>query len=180
MPITRLLLLALVLAAAMTTPAPASDDDFLVHVSSEQFGFGAFRSPTGGAAPMRIAFGEPDRRIPDRRTGGCTLKWRALGFSARFTDYGQPDIRPCWNGYFREAVLRDWRWHTGRGVRPGSPAAAARRASRRRCTVATCGENGYALGLARSECAVGRFPTVIARVGRGRVTALVVRSRGCE
>jgi hypothetical protein len=118
--------------------------------------------------------------VSDPSTGGCTLRWRAIGLTARTTDYGQPEINPCTTGYFREAILRDRRWHTGRGVHPGSRAAVARRASRRKCTKATCGENGYALGLARSECAAGLFPSVIARVAHGRVTALVVRSRSCE
>lgn len=110
----------------------------------------------------------------------CRKRWPRLGMTAEFVVVGTDEADPCDAGLFNRAVLTDRRWHTPDGVRPGGPARRAARHGERRCTRATCGVEGFGFALHRSECALGRYPAVIAETAHGRVRRLVVHKRWCE
>jgi hypothetical protein len=175
---------ALVAVALTVSLAPAGTaataTSFLVPTAPGTSGFGAFKQfvgHTSDAAAMRKAFGRPSsaRRAPQQT---CILRWGSLGISARVFRVGDPP--PCKHGSLRQARLTDARWHTPGSIHPGSMAAQASAQSLRSCSLASCGVNGYALELHRRDCASGRVPGVIAEVEGATVTALIVRSRGCE
>jgi hypothetical protein len=169
-------------SAAFCAPtASAARPPFLVPVSASATGFGPFVEQPGrnGVRPLVRAFGDPTSTRLDASGTSCTLRWTRLGVRALVTNFGQ-GFSSCLRGIFSEARLTDRRWHTSAGVHPGSSASAARAISKRRCTRQTCGVTGYALGLHPSDCAGGLVPSVIAEVLRGTVTALRVRSHGCE
>lgn len=179
-------LVAVVLFGHVSADAAGARGAFFVPTGAGKSGFGHFSEPrtATAAARMRRALGQPSSvssGIYGERS--CRLRWRELGVVADFASYGTSPPDACRFGTFLEATLSDPRWHTARGIRPGSSRAAARRAAKRKCTRRTVGCGlafGFALGLQPSNCAPGRFPTVIAEVGGGKVTALVVRSRSCE
>ena len=167
-------LVCLPLAAALAEPR----DAFLVPVSPDHTGFGPFREGTrqSTAVALRFAFGPPARTVKGRTR--CTFHWPAIGVVAHLTTYGRR-VNPCTKGQFVNARLSDRRWHTFRGIRPGSSERAARRRSKRLCGDA-CEFPGYVLGLHRSDCAGRQVPSVVAQVRNGRVIALRVLTHGCE
>jgi hypothetical protein len=157
---------------------------FLVPVTKSRSGFGPYRESAGSrsAARLRKIYGAP-RRMARKDKFGCVMRWPRLGLVARLTTYGLVD-GPCRNGVFNSATLTSRRWHTSSGVHPGGSARTAKRHSVRNCLHRTdykCGGvKGYALGLHPSDCAAGRFPTVIARVKHGHVRSLEVFKHSCE
>jgi hypothetical protein len=168
-----------VVFSAAGSSVQAARGDFFVPTGRTVTGFGPFSEyPSSDVPALRRAFGAPDGA--DRRRGGeCILRWRSRGITVSASTYGQP-IRPCRRGYFIRARLTNRRWHTSKGVHPGSTRAAARRAALRKCTPSKCREHGYVLGVHRSDCAQGLFPGVIAEVRGKRVASLIVYTHGCE
>lgn len=168
----------LALFGSAVTRAASARGPFLVPTAGAATGFGAFsEGQARSAAALRDAFGKPSS--VDAERGACVMGWKSRGIVAKLTTYGQ-EINPCRDGYFLSARLTDRRWHTSKGVRPGSSVRAARRDARRRCTQSSCGVSGFALELHRTDCGSGLVPGVIAEVRRSRVVALVVQTRGCE
>lgn len=168
--------------AAVLADASLAADKYVVPVSPGSSGFGTFREGTEdtSAAALVDAFGEPDSTTEIGRGTGCRLRWKAIGAQANLTNYGQDGVDPCTEGYFYEAILTGPKWHTTKGLRVGSSEAAARKASKRTCTVSRCGRPGYAIELHRIDCATVKVPGVIVQTRSGKVSAFVVRSRGCE
>jgi hypothetical protein len=166
-------------AGSRPQQATAARAPHLVPTSRDETGFGPFsESPRNDAHALRAAFG----RVTSAHRHGrynCVLRWRRLGITATVGTYGLVQ-KPCRNGYFFDALLTKRRWHTAKGVHPGSSEAAARRAALRPCG-RYCGvKHGYVLGVHRSDCAAGLYPGVVAAVRRHRVTSLVVLTHGCE
>jgi hypothetical protein len=149
---------------------------YLVATRGKHAAFGAFKE--GGdfdADQLESYYGKPSSR---RRHGiTCTKRWRKFGLLVKTVAFGGG--KPCVEGSFASASLTSRRWHTRSGLRPGSSARKARRVSTRRCR-STCGVHGYILGLHRIDCALGRFPNVIAVTRHGRVRRLLVLTHTCE
>jgi hypothetical protein len=164
--------------------ANGSRSQFLVPVGAADSGFGPFHEMSGQSGHrMRALFGAPSRVEPEvDGTNYCRLTWPAIGLRADFATYGTPHPDPCTNGYFRLARLTDQRWHTASGVQVGGRREPARRAAVRRCRPNEygCVASGYVLGLHGSECAAGKFPTVIAHPRGRTIVSLIVASRFCE
>jgi hypothetical protein len=184
--VTALLALALALLLFPMVEDAEARGKFFVPVGADKSGFGRFSEPrtATAAARMKRVLGSPSSVSPEiYGERSCRLRWRGLGVVADFASYGTSPPDACRFGTFLGATLTDSRWRTARGIHPGSSRAAARRVSKRKCRRRTVGCGfvfGFALGLQPSHCAPGSFPTVIAEVAGGRVTALVVRSRSCE
>jgi hypothetical protein len=131
---------------------------------------------------LRATFGAPSSMV--RRSSQCVLRWSGIHLWVELTNYGQ-SRNPCTHGYFQRARLLGTLWHTPRGLRVGSTAAAARSqavcgAGKLRCTQAPYYSPGSILGVHRIDCARGLFPNVIAAIVRGRVFSLWVYTHGCE
>lgn len=183
--------LVFVLAALLAAPAAghaAGDDRFLVPVGKTASGFGAFqqRAGDGNDVPELVEALGPPSSVRRSRTGPvCVLRWSSLGVTATVVQFGAADppaTSPCRNGMWTEARLSDRRWHTRRGVRPGSSERAARRAARgcRTLRGSRCTLEPITLDTFVAECGGVEIPAVRAVVKRGRVAWLEVRWRGCE
>jgi hypothetical protein len=153
-------------------------------------GFGPFKG--GTANSLRTAFGKPSSEAP-AMFRSCELKYRRAGIRAIFVTYGQSVPNgACHGGYFYLATLVGSHWHTSKGLRVGSSAAAAKRLSVGRCATArySCddgftrasrpGHLAYVLSTHKSDCAGKRVPSVVAEITSGRVSAFVVYTHGCE
>ncbi|HYF27655.1 MAG TPA: hypothetical protein VD931_18075 [Baekduia sp.] len=165
----------------------AADEAFLVPVGVRASGFGHFRqrSTDGNDVPgLRAALGAPSSMKRSSDGSSCVLRWSALGVTARVVQFGSADTAgsACRSAMWVSARLSDRRWHTRRGVRPGSSAAAARRAAVgcRRLRGDQCVRPPVTLDTFVSECGAVEIPAVRAVLRRGRVAWLDVRWRGCE
>lgn len=81
------------------------------------------RDPTLGAAIR--AYGQPT----SRRGGGdlCIVRWRPLGLSFRFQNFGGNDSCDPDGGLAQKAVVKgDRPWHTGRGLHLGATTSRLR------------------------------------------------------
>ena len=180
-PIRWVVLLAVLLTAALASPASARDAR-LVPVKANQTGFGAFEESFSVPSPagLRAAFGEPETVVaPDQFT--CRLGWPSLGiYNVELATFGGI-TDACANGSFLVGVLTDPSWHTPSGVHPGGPAKAAKKRAVAKCTSrVSCFGGGWVLGLHKSGCAAAKVPSVVARISGRSVRSLVVYSHGCE
>jgi hypothetical protein len=109
----------------------------------------------------------------------CRGIWKPLGLTAAFLSLsGRP---PCTAGALLTATVTSRAaWRTAVGLRVGDPVARVKalypRSSLRR------NPPGYWL-ITRKTCKVGGslpYPSLLARVVRGRVSALVVATTACE
>ena len=185
----RVLVLALAALAAAPAAAQAGDDDrFLVPVGKSASGFGAFeqRAGDGNDVPELLeTLGPTSSRERSRGGTTCVLRWKAIGVTATVVQFGAADppaVSPCRNGMWTFAKLTDRRWHTRRGVRPGSSERAARRAARgcRTLRGERCALRPVTLDTFVAECGGVEIPAVRAVVRKARVAWLEVRWRGCE
>jgi hypothetical protein len=147
---------------------------YAVPLHSKVARFGAFREiGEGDGNWIESLFGKPGALQRRGRTF-CAKRWPRLGLRAEFAVFGTQARSPCYLGIFRRATLTSPRWHTSNGVRPGAPAAVARRAAVGRV------RGGFVLSTHRNDCAAAPAASVVAFVGGGRVRRLVVFSHSCE
>lgn len=151
---------------------------YLVKTRSKGATFGAFEeSGEYDGDRLDSYFGPPSKRKRDGYL--CTKHWRAIGLTV-WVGSLDADDNPCYSGRFLRAILKGRRWHTPTGVRNGSPARKAASASIKSCTISLCRANGYVLAQHFSVCANGRFPSIVADTGGGRVERLLIFSHSCE
>jgi hypothetical protein len=152
---------------------------YLVKTWSSAATLGAFvEEGEYDGARLENYFGPPSKR----KRGSyltCVKHWSSIGLTVKLGAL-DPDADSCDAGRFLSAILKSRRWHTPSGVRLGEPARKAASASVGGCTIALCRTNGYILSRHRSQCALGRFPSVVADTGGGRVRRLLVFSHFCE
>jgi hypothetical protein len=132
-------------------------------------------------AAIEARLGAPDSA---RRTGmyTCRLVWRRLGLTMLLIDLSEG--RPCRAGLFQSATIASRRWRTTKGLRVGSTIAQLRNlypAARFR-DPGFAPYRGWWLVPRRTCVEVGAqpYPGLLARVARGRVTALVMLVTACE
>lgn len=176
-----LVVLSVVLAGVLASTAAARDAR-LVPVKANQTGFGAFEENFATSAPavLRGAFGEPET-VSRPASASCRFSWPSLGiYNVELAAFG--DITDaCADGSFLVATLTDPSWHTPSGIHPGGPAKAAKKRAVAKCTArASCVGRGWVLGTHHSDCAAAKVPSVVARIGGGRVSSLTVFTHGCE
>lgn len=162
-----------------TFSSPCPTPGYLVKTRSKAATFGAFvESGEYDGDSLEAYFGPPSKR----KRGSyltCVKHWRSIGLTVTLGSI-EPDDDPCYSGRFIRAILKGARWHTPSGVRPGEPARKAAAESVRPCSIRLCRTNGYILSQHFSDCGGGRFPSVIADTGGGRVRRLLVLSHFCE
>src|SRR4051794_29427876 len=131
----------------------------------------------GAAKPTDAArrFGRPATSRADT-SGGCRQSWPGLGLVLLYLDLYAP--RPCTTGRLAGATVTNRpRWRTAVGLRVGDTTARLRTLYPRATTrhVGYAPWNGYWL-VTRHVCKeVGgsAYPALLARLGGGRVSALV-------
>jgi hypothetical protein len=152
---------------------------FLVRTRASGASFGPFiEEGEYDGARLENLFGKPHRHRRDGRLI-CAKSWPSMGLTVWLGSI-ELDSNPCDEGRFLRAILKDSRWHTPTGVSSGDSARVAAAASVRGCTVRLCRTHGYVLSQHRSDCSIGRYPSVIAETRGGRVRRLLILSHFCE
>src|SRR4051794_4660408 len=132
----------------------------------------------GSPAEASRAFGAP-ASARDLRGLSCRAVWPALGLTVTFLAF---EGHPCLDGAAVQATVTGRTWLTEKGLRVGATVAEARRLY----PAATLERGAPFAGLwlvRRRACAeVGGepFPGLLARLARGRVSALVVTAGVCD
>jgi hypothetical protein len=141
---------------------------------------GGLQIGRSGLAAAQVAFGRPSSARPDSRVS-CVLRWPGHGLRLRFLSF---EGHACSRGVLVTAtVARRAGWRTGRGLRVGDPVERVRRLyPAARFRRAAAGRTGYWLIVRRACQEVGgaAYPGLLARVARGRVTAVVAATTPCE
>ena len=174
----RVLLAALALAcAAGAAAAPAPTPPLVIQGDRVVAGVPILTS----RATIQARLGAPDSA---RRTGeySCRLVWRRLGLTMSLLDLSTG--RPCRAGVLQAATVTSRAWRTTKGLRVGDSVSRLRRlypAARLR-DPGFPPWRGYWLVTRRTCVEVGAqpYPGLLARVGGGRVRALVVQVTACE
>ena len=159
----------LVLVAAIAT-----FPSFVVRSDTQ---IGAFKARGGVLADAKKAFGAPTT-VRKKNASECTVTWRKLGLVISFLSLERRD--PCNTGFLVLGTMTSRRWTTAAGLRIGNAATPARiRAAYPR---AIRHANGWWL-VTRKYCELGGnapYPGLLARVSKGRISALVVQIGVCE
>jgi hypothetical protein len=153
------------LAATLVVAAPS-----LVVRGDTSFAGIGFRSTRADATRI---LGSPDRVL--RRGQSCFATWHRLGVAVELFAFAPDD--PCAKGTVLKATLTG-RWRTSAGLRVGDPVTAVTK----RYPHATARRDGWWLRT-RKTCELGGntpYGSLIARIGRGRVTALVLQGSVCD
>jgi hypothetical protein len=168
----------LVVAAALVAAVSASAA--VPQVVQGDAKVGGLQIGRSGPAAARAAFGQPSSARPDSRLS-CVLRWPGVGVRLRFLSF---EGHACSRGVLVTAtVARRAGWRTGRGLRVGDPVARVRQLyPNARFHRAPDGRTGYWLIVRRAcqEVGGGPYPGLLARTGRGRVTAIVAATAPCE
>jgi hypothetical protein len=167
-----------VLAAACGTARAAGPGTFVIQGDRSIGGIVLGRT-TAPRATRRFA-GEGARRV-HHRPNACVVTWRRIGLSVLFGTLGTDPTDPCTGGTaFVVTLTSRAHWRTSVGLRVGDGIARVQalypRAPRRSEPA------GYWL-VTRRACAEvggGAYPALLARVRRGRVSALVATAGICD
>ena len=141
---------------------------------------GGIRIARSTPADVRTLFGAPStsRAFSDQ---SCLQSWRRARLAVHFFTF---EGKPCTRGAaLAVTVTGRAAWRTAVGLRVGDSAARLRLLyPRARLRTGFAGDSGYWL-VTRQVCAEvggGAYPGLLARMQRGRVSALVARSSVCD
>lgn len=171
-------------SAAAQSTVPAPDPAYRVTLGGTIGGV-----PQGTVDAFIAKYGQPDSSGSED-TPNCRLTWDAIGLTMWTSTFGDEGADPCTTGQFLRADLLGpvW-WMKGGGLTLGSPSSAIAERAKHRCRANECinfdvnytpFRNGFVLSTHRIECAPGRFPTVIARTAKKKLSGFVVNWTGCE
>lgn len=172
---TRLLLglAVLVTAAAASAATPTR----VIHADRDAGGIRILRSTPADAKRL---FGAPSS-VRATSPQSCRLSWKAARLAVEFFTF---EAKPCTQGVALIATVTGRTgWRTALGLRVGDPAARVRALyPKAKLRTGAPGESGYWLVTRRlcAEVGGGSYPGLLARMQRGRVSALVVRSAVCD
>ena len=174
----RVLVAAALAAAALAVPALAATPPFVVQGDRAVAGLKIGR---GTLADARARFGSPST-VRSRASGvECDARWNRIGLKLTFLDFSD---RACADGVLVTATITSRSsWRTAVGLRVGdSVARLARLYPRASLHRAAAPWTGYWLVTRRTCAEVGAipYPGLLARVGDGRVTALVAGTAPCD
>ena len=173
----RLLITAAVALAAFVGAAFAATD---VRVIQGDRNAGGIKIGRSTPADVRRLFGAPSTsRVAS--TQSCVQSWRGVRLVVNFFTF---EDRPCVKGVaLIVTVTGRAAWRTAVGLRVGDPVARVRTLyPRARLRTGIAGDSGYWL-VTRQICAEvggGQYPGLLARIKRGRVSALVARISVCD
>jgi hypothetical protein len=161
-----LLIVTVAVAASMSTTASAAPN-FVIRSDND---IGGFKLGHNGTLKSAVdVYGDPTSRLPFGDV--CTVVWTAYGISSRFA-YAQPGAcsdKAC----HMQTTLTSRQWKTGKGLHIGDTSKRLRKLYPR--TRRDVGQNWT---LMSRPFAGVRFPTLLATLKGGRVTAFVVRTAG--
>ena len=170
-------LLAVCAAAAVAATTAAAGG---VHVIQGDRNAGGIRIARSTPADVRKLFGAPST---SRALSGqsCLQSWKPPRLVVHFFTF---EGKPCTKGVaLIVTVTSRAAWRTAVGLRVGDSAARLRTLyPRARLRTGFAGDSGYWL-VTRQVCAEvggGAYPGLLARMQRGRVSALVARSSVCD
>ena len=166
--------------AALVLLAGAGRGATPVNVIQGDRNAGGIRIVRSTPADVRRLFGAPStsRALSAQ---SCLQSWKGLRLAVHFFTF---EGRPCTAGAaLAVTVTGRAAWRTAVGLRVGDSAARLRTLyPRARLRQGYAGDSGYWL-VTRQICAEvggGSYPGLLARMQRGRVSALVVRSSVCD
>jgi len=168
------LILALLAVVLTFTAAPSQH---VIHGDRSAGGIGIARSTP---AHVKGLFGTPSSsRVTSSRS--CLQSWKGMRLAVTFFTF---EDKPCAHGVaLIVTVTGRAAWRTAVGLRVGDSAARLRTLyPKARLRTRFAGDSGYWL-VTRQVCAEvggGAYPGLLARMQRGRVSALVARSSVCD
>ena len=167
-------MIPVLLAALALSAAPPE------HVIQGDRNAGGIRIARSTPADVRKLFGAPStsRALSDQ---SCLQSWKRARLAVHFFTF---EGRPCARGVaLAVTVTGRAAWRTAVGLRVGDSAARLRSLyPRARLRTGFAGDSGYWL-VTRQVCAEvggGSYPGLLARMQRGRVSALVARTSVCD
>lgn len=169
----------LTLAIAIGASSAAATPSFVVRGDTQ---IGAFHTRAGTLAGAKKAFGSPTT-VRRKNPSQCVAVWRDLGLVITFLSLDRRDA--CKTGFLVQGTMTSRRWTTSAGLRIGNTATPARiHAAYPHATYhrKEAPNSGWWL-VTRRYCELGGnapYPGLLARVGGGRISALVVQIGVCE
>ena len=170
-------LLAVCAAAAVAATTAAAGG---VHVIQGDRNASGIRIARSTPADVRKLFGAPStsRAVSEQ---SCVQSWKPARLAVHFFTF---DGKPCRRGVALVVTATGRAaWRTAVGLRVGDSAARLKSLyPRARLRTGFAGDSGYWL-VTRQVCAEvggGAYPGLLARMQRGRVSALVARSSVCD
>ena len=175
--VVRALVTASVAMAALVGTAFAATD---VRVIQGDRNAGGIKIGRSAPADVRRLYGTPSTSRVES-THSCVQSWKGVRLVVQFFTF---EGKPCARGVaLIVTVTGRAAWRTAVGLRVGDPAARVRALYPRvRPRAGFAGDRGYWL-VTRQICAEvggGRYPGLLARIQRGRVSALVARISVCD
>lgn len=173
-------LVAVTIAVALAALAGAALGAGPVHVIHGDQNAGGIRIVRSTPADVKRIFGAPSTSRSSFPQA-CLQSWKGARLAVQFFTF---EGKPCVAGVaLIVTVTGRAAWRTAVGLRVGDPAARVRALyPRARLRTGVAGDSGYWL-VTRQICAEvggGSYPGLLARMQRGRVSALVVRSSVCD
>jgi hypothetical protein len=110
--------------------------------------------------------------LVERRGNDCVPRWPGLGLRLEFLSLGYGPA--CTKGVLIDARVTSRRFRTERGLRVGDPAA------RIRALYPKARGSWLVVRHACAEVGGAAYGSLVARVARGRVTRLALRTAPCE
>jgi hypothetical protein len=150
-----------------------------VHVIHADHDAGGIRIARSTPADVKRLFGAPSTSRASSAQS-CVQSWKGAGLTVLFFEF---EAKPCTKGVaLIVRVTGRAAWRTAVGLRVGDPAARVRALYPRARLRGFGADRGYWL-LTRHNCTEvggGAYPGLLARMQRGRVSALVARSSVCD
>jgi hypothetical protein len=174
--VRRLIVIAVALAALSGVASAAAP----VHVIHGDRSAGGIRIVRSTPADVKRLFGAPST-VRASSAQSCLQSWKPARLVVHFFTF---EGKPCAKGVaLIVTVTGRAAWRTALGLRVGDSAARLRTLyPKARLRTGFAGDSGYWL-VTRQVCAEvggGAYPRLLARMQRGRVSALVARSSVCD
>jgi hypothetical protein len=171
---------SVVVAVALAALAGAASAAAPVHVIQGDRSAGGIRIVRSTPADVKRLFGAPST-VRASSPQSCLQSWKGARLAVHFFTF---EGKPCVQGVaLIVTVTGRATWRTAVGLRVGDSAARLRTLyPRARLRTGFAGDSGYWL-VTRQICAEvggGSYPGLLARMQRGRVSALVARSSVCD
>lgn len=168
------------LAVAVATLSGVALGAGRVHVIQGDRSAGGIRIARSAPGDVERLFGAPST-VRASSAQSCLQSWKAARLVVHFFTF---EGKPCAQGAaLIVTVTGRAAWRTAVGLRVGDTAARLRTLyPRARMRTGFAGDSGFWL-VTRQICAEvggGAYPGLLARMQRGRVSALVVRSSVCD
>jgi hypothetical protein len=170
-----------VAVAALAALAGAASAAAPVHVIQGDRSTGGIRIARSTPADVKRLFGPASSgRTSSASPQSCVRIWSALRLEVEFLSF---ESYPCLRGVALIVTVRSRAaWRTARWLRVGDTAARTRSLYPQARLRGAGTDRGYWL-VTRQVCAEvggGAYPGLLARMKRGRVSALVARSSVCD